>query len=191
MSVYLSLELNSPRSCLAQIEFQRVTIHLHKKRRRRKQSNYIEEPARVYKITRRRHAGGVEEKKKGQMLAVNLLMWWRIRAVIELNAVAGGFDCGPALRWRWSEDKAVGVWGWISNMLLLLQRLFKSDAEGTEKQADRRIESSGQHCGTKKGKEKKIQRQSFGNVAPLICCRSHLPDKVSQLTCFTWLLTAE
>lgn len=48
---------------MAQIEFQRIIIHLHEKRRR-KQSNYIKEPARVYKITRRLHADGAEKEKK-------------------------------------------------------------------------------------------------------------------------------
>lgn len=59
VSVRLSRELESPRGCLAQIKFQRVIIHLPpQKTERKKQSNYVEVPARVSQITRRRHADG-------------------------------------------------------------------------------------------------------------------------------------
>lgn len=64
VSVRLSRELESPRGCLAQIKFQRVIIHLPpQKTERKKQSNYVEVPARVSQITRRRHADGTGGEK--------------------------------------------------------------------------------------------------------------------------------
>lgn len=45
------------------------------------------------------------------------------------------------------RTKSGGGRRWGLNMLLVLQRLFKSDAEGMKWRAERRRENRGQHCG--------------------------------------------
>lgn len=103
---------------------------------------------------------GIEPWRGGQgqqhLEAVNLLMWWRIRAVIELNVEAGGTQALISGR-HWGEGevrtKQRGYKGLKLNMLL--QRLFISDAEGMEKHADRRRRTSGQLCSTKLKKNKR------------------------------------